>query len=82
MVRGEPDRQSVMFVAVSAESLIPAGHPIRRVRQVVEAVLAELDGELSVTYSSIGRAECVARAAGEGHGADGAVFDPVGAGVL
>ena len=54
-MRGEPDRQSAMFVAVSAESLIPADHPIRRIRQVVEAVLADLDGEFSVMYAATGR---------------------------
>ena len=54
-VGGEPDRQSVMFVAVSAESLIPADHPIRRIRQVVEAVLAELDGEFDAMHATTGQ---------------------------
>jgi transposase len=34
---------------------IPADHPIRRIREVVDAVLAELDGELDVMYAKGGR---------------------------
>lgn len=44
-----------MLTSLSTEDLIPADHPIRRIRTVVEEVLAELDGELGAMYSRIGR---------------------------
>lgn len=44
-----------MLTTLSPEELIPAGHPIRRIRKVVEVVLAELDGEFDTMYSRIGR---------------------------
>jgi hypothetical protein len=46
-VRGVPERQLQMLAMVNLEDFVPADHPIRRIRTVVEAVLAELDGELS-----------------------------------
>ncbi len=54
-MRGMPDRQLAMLTTLSAEDLIPADHPIRRIRLVVEAVLAELDGEFDAMYASTGR---------------------------
>jgi transposase len=54
-MRGEPERQLAMLTTLSAEELIPAGHPIRRIREVVEAVLRELDGEFDAMYSRTGR---------------------------
>jgi transposase len=54
-MRGEPQRQLAMLTTLNPEDLIPAGHPIRRIRTVVEAVLAELDGELGAMYASSGR---------------------------
>jgi hypothetical protein len=46
-MRGVVDRQLAMATVVGPESLSPAGHPIRRVRLLVAAVLAEPDGELA-----------------------------------
>ena len=54
-MRGVPDRQMALVTVVSPESLIPAGRPIRRIRVIVDAVLAELDGEFRSMYSVIGR---------------------------
>jgi transposase len=54
-VRGEPERQLAMLTTLSPEGLIPADHPIRRIRTVVDAVLAELDDEFDAMYSRIGR---------------------------
>jgi len=44
-----------MLTSLSTEDLIPADHPIRRIRRVIDDVLAELDGELDAMYSGIGR---------------------------
>jgi transposase len=54
-MRGAPDPQLAMLTTLSTEELIPADHPIRRIRVVVDAVLAELDGDFEAMYSSIGR---------------------------
>ncbi len=55
-MRGAPDPQLVMLTTLSTEDLIPADHPIRRIRAVVEVVLDELDGVFETMYSSGGRA--------------------------
>ncbi len=44
-----------MLTTLSPEEMIPADHPIRRIRKVVEVVLAELDGEFEAMYSRTGR---------------------------
>jgi transposase len=54
-MRGEPERQLAMLTTLSPEELIPADHPIRRIRKVVEVVLADLDGEFDAMYSRTGR---------------------------
>jgi transposase len=54
-MRGMTEQQLAMLTTLSPESLIPVDHPIRRIRQVVDAVLAELDGEFWAMYSAIGR---------------------------
>jgi transposase len=55
VMRGASDPQLAMLTTVSAEELIPAGHPIRRIRVVVDAVLAELDSVFDGMYASTGR---------------------------
>jgi len=44
-----------MLTTLSPEGLIPAGHPIRRIRAVVDGVLIELDGEFASMYATSGR---------------------------
>jgi len=44
-----------MLTTLSAEDFIPADHPIRRIRTVVDEVLAELDPEFDAMYSRVGR---------------------------
>lgn len=54
-MRGTPDLQTTMLSTLSTESLIPADHPIRRIRRVVETVLRELDAEFAGMYAASGR---------------------------
>jgi transposase len=44
-----------MLTTLSPEDLIPGDHPIRRIRRVVDAVLAELDGRFDAMYAAGGR---------------------------
>jgi transposase len=44
-----------MLMSLSTDELIPASHPIRRIRRVVDAVLADLDAEFDVMYAQTGR---------------------------
>ena len=54
-MRGTPDPQLAMLTTLSTEELIPADHPIRRIRTVVDAVLAELDDTFDAMYATSGR---------------------------
>ena len=54
-MRGSPDRQLALLSSLSTEDLIPVDHPIRRIRVVVDAVLAELDPVFEAMYSGMGR---------------------------
>ena len=44
-----------MLTTLQPGDLIPADHPIRRIRSVVDAVFGELDGEFDVMHASKGR---------------------------
>lgn len=44
-----------MLTTLSTEDLIPAGHPIRRIRVVVEDVLAAMDATFAEMYAERGR---------------------------
>ncbi|MGO1069049.1 IS5 family transposase [Lysobacter sp. CA199] len=54
-MRSRDTQQSGLFSYVSVEDRVPASHPIRRLRVLVDALLLELDSELARRYSSTGR---------------------------
>jgi transposase len=55
LMRGAPDPQMAMLSTLSTEDLIPAEHPIRKIRVVVDTILAELDPVFDRMYASGGR---------------------------
>jgi transposase len=44
-----------MLAVIDADQLIPADHPIRRVKPIVEAALKELEPIFATMYSEVGR---------------------------
>src|SRR5512133_3465664 len=55
-MRGNDDQlQSGMFSYVSLEDRIPEAHPLRGVRKLADAVLAEMSKEFDGMYAKIGR---------------------------
>jgi transposase len=54
-MRGSTDPQLAMLTSLSTEDLIPPDHPIRKIRVVVDAVLAELDPVFDRMYAAGGR---------------------------
>lgn len=54
-MRGVVDAQMAMLSTVSTEDLIGEGHPIRRIKATVDAVLAGMDDELGAVYADRGR---------------------------
>ncbi|MEJ7799599.1 MAG: IS5 family transposase [Ilumatobacter sp.] len=54
-MRGTSDRQLALLSSLSTEDLIPADHPIRRIRVVVDTVFAEMDGSFDAMYAKSGR---------------------------
>ena len=54
-MRGTPDRHLSMLSSLSTEDLIPAEHPIRRIRVGVYTVLAERDDSFEAMYARSGR---------------------------
>src|SRR6266851_6630100 len=55
-MRGAPDPQLAMLTSLSTEDLIPADHPIRKIRAVVDVVLGDLDDVFDGMYAERGRA--------------------------
>src|SRR5436853_3843164 len=54
-MRGPDERQAVLFSYRSIEDRIPADHPLRAMRRLVDPVLAELSPRFQTLYSSVGR---------------------------
>ena len=54
-MRGEDNRQETMFSYVTLEQRIPAGHPMRQIRAMMERALERLEPVLSTMYAERGR---------------------------
>lgn len=54
-MRGTDEASGSLFSYVDLESRIPARHPLRKLRQVVNAALASLDAEFEALYTDFGR---------------------------
>ena len=54
-MRGQDDQQGSIFSYVSAEERIPADHPLRAVRQVVDKVLRAMSKDFDALYADSGR---------------------------
>jgi hypothetical protein len=54
-MRGKAFRQISMLTSMTPEDLIPAGHPIRRIKEMVEPILDELSPTFDAMYAEGGR---------------------------
>lgn len=54
-MRGADEASGSLFSYVDLEARIPARHPLRKIRQVVNDALASLDAEFSALYIDFGR---------------------------
>lgn len=54
-MRGDSNPQSSLFSYIDLEARIPAAHPIRKVRQIVDLALVDLEDAFDGMYSKVGR---------------------------
>jgi len=54
-MRGSDTQQSAMFSYLSPEQRVPAGHPLRRVREITDRLLVDLSDLFDQMYSTMGR---------------------------
>src|ERR1700751_2141063 len=54
-MRGDDQQQAGVFSFISPEQRVPADHPLRTIRMLVDHVLHELSPEFDRLYSRIGR---------------------------
>src|SRR5450432_2340598 len=54
-MRGLDAQQSAMFSYLSPEQRVPAGHPLRRVREITDRLLVDLSDLFDQMYSTMGR---------------------------
>ena len=54
-MRGDADRQALVFSALTADQLVPADHPIRAIKPIVGRALQAISPTLSKMYAKVGR---------------------------
>jgi transposase len=54
-MRGDDEKQTTMYSYVTLAQRIPADHPARQIRAMVDRALARMDGDLEQLYSTTGR---------------------------
>jgi transposase len=54
-MRGEAERQSAMLFGITPDQLVPAEHPIRRIKPIVEQALTHLAPTFARMYATAGR---------------------------
>jgi len=54
-MRGEDNQQEGMFSYISPEKRVPADHPLRPVRKMVDEILKQMSPEFAKLYSEVGR---------------------------
>lgn len=55
VMRGADEMSGSLFSYIDLEARIPARHPLRKIRQVVNAALASLDAAFAALYTDFGR---------------------------
>ena len=78
-MRGEDRTSGALFSYVEVEARIPARHPLRAMRRLTNAALAELDARFSALYQGIGRPSNPAGAASASFASAASLFAPLGA---
>lgn len=54
-MRGEDSKQEAMFSYLSPDKRVPAEHPLRPIRAMVDAVLQEMSPRFAKLYADVGR---------------------------
>ena len=54
-MRGDSERQAQIMLAVTPETFVPADHPLRRIKPLVDACLARLSPRFDAMYAQRGR---------------------------
>ena len=54
-MRGAKERQSEMMFGLAVDELVPSDHPLRRIRVIVDGVLAQMSDRFAALYATTGR---------------------------
>ena len=54
-MRGDDNSQEGIFSYISPEKRVPADHPLRPIRKMVDEILKEMSPQFAKLYSSVGR---------------------------
>ena len=57
-MRGEDSKQEAMFSYLSPDQGVPADHPLRAVRKMVDTVLAEMSPRFARLYADVVVYDC------------------------